>query len=207
MTQRFKGLRRRGTRLAVAGVVSAAMAVGGVTVAGAATGPTTVAKTPATATAMPAGAAAGIQVTGTATQQLKSGEYVLRFDIKRTARYPKTVFSEITNEGKFNKIFPIRGAKRNLGQVGTKHNLWVGPAPFPVTVSGLTSISWQFKTRPGHPDHPGKVGFALFGGGGEMLRLVIVGVCALCGTAAYKAVAKRTWKPFATNIRTKVHLP
>lgn len=198
----FSGLRRRGVRLAVAGVVSATVAVGGVTVAGAVSGPTAA---PAPARA---GAVAAAQVAaGTTTLQLRSNQHELHFDIKKTERYPQTVFSEVTNEGKFNEIFPISGAKTNLGGVGTKHNLHKGPIPFPVTVSRLTSISWIFTTRPGHPDHKGTIEFLLSSGQGGMMRLIVVGTCAVCGTAAYKAVAKKTWAPFATNIRTKVSLP
>lgn len=207
MANGIMSLRRRGVRLALAGVASAAVAVGGVTAAGAVTGPAQAPAPAAVPAAVPAGAVGAAQVDTAATQQLKMGEYVLSFDIKKTNRYAKTVFSEVTNEGKFNQIFPIRGAKRNLGQVGTKHNLFVGPVAFPVTVAGLSSISWQFKTRLPHPDYPGRVGFAITGGGGSMMRLTVVGTCYACGTAAYKKQAKKTWTPFANNIRNKIKLP
>ena len=137
--------------------------------------------------------------------------YTLDIAVKGTGRYPQTVFSEVTNEGKFAKIFPIKGAKNNLGKVGTFQPLHKninpfrkGDEPFPVHVSKLSATSWTFQTEPGHIDYPGTISFTLYKNG-DTMRLKIHGVCKLCGNPGYWMVANATWYPFVVHIRQNVH--
>jgi RHS repeat-associated protein len=116
----------------------------------------------------------------------------------------------------FNKIFPLRGAADRLTGVGQKMDLHpVGWTSFPVVVSdiqsGVTSATWRFNTRVGHPDYPGFIRFTISRSGSTHLNLHIHGnvpwlkcwasplVC-----VAYTAVAKRTWAPLAANLTSLV---
>ena len=229
MSPRFPGLRRRSVQLIVAGAAVASVSVAGVAVAGASAGPAAAPAAPAPAAVALVAPAAGPQPVrgvalapgdemtvqrapaaggGASTQLMPpegSFQYDVYFKISRTARYPQTVFSEVTNEGRFNQIFPIKGAKANLGRVGTKHNLTVARVPFPVTVAALGKTSWRFTTRKYHPDYPGTVQFWLYKKS-DMLKLHVRGICAACGNGAYLAVAYLQWRAFARNIDKKVDL-
>ena len=142
-------------------------------------------------------------------------QYTLNFDLGRTRLSASQYMSKVA--ANFGRVFPIAGRPAKLPRQGANVNLRVGPVPFPVYVSRRSAAGWAFGTRVGHPDHKGWVSFEFTKSRSGHMNLRVRGyvpdyalgacsfspACWLFRKRLYRAVAVRTWSPFAANLRAQ----
>ncbi|MEU6347183.1 RHS repeat-associated core domain-containing protein [Streptomyces sp. NPDC046977] len=108
----------------------------------------------------------------------------------------------------FGAVFPIAGHPNKLPGVGTRINLHVGPAPFPVRVASMNSHYWKFDTLKGHPDYPGYISFDFKKKKNGDMTLTVHGhsrfsiMDFIVGGANYEKVATETWVKFVRKLQT-----
>ncbi|MFD7898504.1 RHS repeat-associated core domain-containing protein [Streptomyces sp. NPDC059743] len=108
----------------------------------------------------------------------------------------------------FGTVFPIAGHPNKLPGVGTRINLHVGAAPFPVRVTAMNSDYWKFSTLKGHPDHPGYISFDFKRKKNGDMLLTVHGhsrfslMDFIVGGANYEKVATETWAKFWRKLQT-----
>jgi hypothetical protein len=107
----------------------------------------------------------------------------------------------------FGAAFPIAGHPNKLPGVGTRINLHVGPAPFPVRVSAMNSHYWKFDTLKGHPDYPGWISFNFKRKKNGHMLMIVHGhsrfslADIFVGGSTYEKIATDMWAKFWRNLQ------
>ncbi|MFD8966891.1 RHS repeat-associated core domain-containing protein [Streptomyces sp. NPDC059568] len=133
-------------------------------------------------------------------------DYVITYNIGWSKVSASRFFTFV--KANFGTVFPIAGHPNKLPGVGTRINLHVGAASFPVRVTAMNSHYWKFSTLKGHPDHPGYISFDFKRKKNGDMLLIVHGhsrfslMDFIVGGANYEKVATETWAKFWRKLQT-----